>query len=105
MPPDKDFQQSTGGICGCDGFFDAGCPACTPDLAPTAPADSLLGGSARNAPRKLSYLPEAATAEQRERARSSALYQRGDMRLVWVNESDLAIMLLNREAVSYGRQD
>ena len=71
----------------------------------TTPADSLLGASARDAPRKLSYLPEAATADQRERARSSALYQRGDMRLVWVNEGDLAIMLLNREATSYGKQD
>lgn len=68
-------------------------------------ANSLLGSSASDAPRKLSYLPETATAEQRERARSSALYQMGNMRLVWINEGDLAVMLLNREAVSYGKQD
>lgn len=53
----------------------------------------------------VSYLPEQPTAEQRERARQSALFRRGDMRLVWVAESDLATLHMQGEAVSYGKQD
>jgi hypothetical protein len=37
----------------------------------------------------MDYLPETPTPEQRERARASDLYRRGDLRLVWVQESDL----------------
>lgn len=37
----------------------------------------------------LSVLPEYPTEAQRTRAGHSALYSRGDMVLVWVNEGDL----------------
>ena len=37
----------------------------------------------------LNYIPANATAEQREEARSSTLYSRGDMQLAWVNSGDL----------------
>lgn len=50
----------------------------------------------------LRYVPAAATAEQREAARQSALFIRGDMRLVWVSEADLATLQLQGKAVSYG---
>lgn len=66
--------------------------------------DALLGGSTRPEARpRLRYVPAPATPQQQEVARSSALYQAGDMRLVWINEGDLACMVMSGEAVSYGR--
>lgn len=37
----------------------------------------------------MDYLPETPTQEQRERAQASDIYRRGDLRLVWVMESEL----------------
>lgn len=68
-------------------------------------ADDLLGGSTRGpSPVLLRYLPEAATEDQKERARQSALWQRGDMRLVWISEGDLATLAMTGKAVSYGKR-
>lgn len=35
------------------------------------------------------YLPETPTQEQQDHAKTSPLYRKGDMRLIWVNEMDL----------------
>ena len=42
----------------------------------------------------LAVLPQMPTKEQREHARASELYKLGDIRLVWVNESDLDLLTL-----------
>lgn len=65
--------------------------------------EDKLGASARGKPLALRFLPSPATAEQREAARASALYQQGDMRLVWVNEGDLTRLMMGGEAISYGK--
>jgi hypothetical protein len=49
------------------------------------------------------FLPAFPTDDQRKAAQRSALYGQGDMRLVWVNEGDLAIRAIAGEAVSYGK--
>ena len=55
--------------------------------------------------RALRFLPVAATEQQRKEARMSALYQQGDMRLVWVNAGDLAHLQCTGRALSYGKAE
>lgn len=42
--------------------------------------------------REVEYIIEQPTDEQRQRARASALYQKGDMKLVWISEGDLPFL-------------
>jgi hypothetical protein len=67
----------------------------------------LAAASSRDEERHvlLRYLPAAATAEQRQAARESALHRDGDMRLVWVPESDLATLTIQGRAVNWGPRD
>ena len=41
----------------------------------------------------VAYMRETPTQEQRDRARASEMYNRGDMILAWVNEGDLLCLL------------
>ncbi len=54
--------------------------------------------------RALRFLPAEPTEKQRKEASGSVMCQLGDMRLVWVNEGDLAIMQVAKEAVNYGKE-
>jgi len=72
-------------------------------LVPPDTASLQLGGTATGRARPMRFLPAFPTDDQRKAAQRSALYGQGDMRLVWVNEGDLAIRAIAGEAVSYGK--